>query len=283
MPEYINKIRTSSGDLQINYEALANLPTISNPNLLINSDFRNPVNQRGQSVYVGSDTKVYTIDRWCMNATDIDRTFEVCDGYIRYKNSNSTYQGFVMQQFERPLDPGKYTITVNVKSVSGNVWVGNLLPDTNAIWGNSTTYLLKNGINVFTFDDECLGLYFQASTNSSVELYWVKLEYGATSTPFVPRSHDEEFMLCLRYFQISRFYKTIWTDMFDSSFVECVPFYVPMRAVPTLNYTIDDTFNVSELIISHNDDIYAYKVVYGLNGSTGHRMSAIVHIDAEIR
>lgn len=49
MPEYINKIRTASGDLPINYEALANLPTISNPNLLINSDFRNPINQRGST------------------------------------------------------------------------------------------------------------------------------------------------------------------------------------------------------------------------------------------
>ena len=35
----------------------------SNPNLLINSDFRNPVNQRGRIVY---DEPGYTIDRWRM-------------------------------------------------------------------------------------------------------------------------------------------------------------------------------------------------------------------------
>jgi hypothetical protein len=38
----------------------------TNPNLLINSDFRNPVNQRGKMSYggvVGSWTKYYSIDR----------------------------------------------------------------------------------------------------------------------------------------------------------------------------------------------------------------------------
>ena len=51
MADYITKIRTDKGDLPIDYNALANLPTISNPNLLINADFRNPVNQRGKTVY----------------------------------------------------------------------------------------------------------------------------------------------------------------------------------------------------------------------------------------
>jgi hypothetical protein len=55
MPEYVTKIRTSQGDLPVDYNSLANLPELntmfSNPNLLINSDFRNPVNQRGATTY----------------------------------------------------------------------------------------------------------------------------------------------------------------------------------------------------------------------------------------
>lgn len=50
MADLIKKIRTEQGDLQIDYSALANLPSINN-NLLINSDFRNPVNQRGETTY----------------------------------------------------------------------------------------------------------------------------------------------------------------------------------------------------------------------------------------
>ena len=66
MAKLITKIRTNEGDLPIDYNALANLPTISNPNLLINADFRNPVNQRGKTVYEEA-TERYGIDRLYAN------------------------------------------------------------------------------------------------------------------------------------------------------------------------------------------------------------------------
>ena len=202
MSQYVTKIRTNDGDKQIDYNALANLPTISNPNLLINSDFRNPINQRYGSVYEGHAARVYTIDRWCHTATDYGRTLEVCDGYIRYTNPNTEYQSFWFQQFERTLPVDSYTITVNVKSVTGNnVWVGNLVNGSTGVeWGNSSCFNLQPGINVFTFDGECAGLYFQASISSGAELYWVKLEQGTTSTSFAPRMFQEELHLCRRYF-----------------------------------------------------------------------------------
>lgn len=202
MSQLVKKIRTSAGDLQIDYEALANLPTLSNPNLLINSDFRNPINQRYLSAYEGWDNRVYTIDRWCLGATDYGRTLEVCDGYVRYTNPNEQYQSFWLQQFERTLPEDDYTITVAVKSVTGNnVWVGNLINGTSGVeWGNSSSFNLQSGINTFTFHGECAGLYFQASISSAAELYWVKLEQGKTSTSFVPRMFQEELFLCRRYY-----------------------------------------------------------------------------------
>jgi len=57
MSQLVKKIRTSAGDCQIDYNALANLPAIGNPNLLINSDFRNPINQRGITKYEGQNSK----------------------------------------------------------------------------------------------------------------------------------------------------------------------------------------------------------------------------------
>lgn len=202
MSQLVKKIRTESGDLQIDYNALANLPTISNPNLLINSDFRSPINQRCGTTYEGWGTRVYTIDRWCLSATDYGRTLEVCDGYVRYTNQNETYQSFWLQQFERTLPEDDYTITVAVKSVTGNnVWVGNLINGTSGVeWGNSSCFNLQPGINTFTFHGECAGLYFQASISSAAELYWVKLEVGTASTKFSPRMFQEELHLCRRYF-----------------------------------------------------------------------------------
>ena len=257
MPEYINKIRTASGDLPINYEALANLPTISNPNLLINSDFRRTVNQRGSAVYEGHDKRVYTIDRWCLSATDYGRTLEVLGDCVRYSNPNTTYQGFWFQEFERVLPTDYYTITVNVKKVTGNnVWVGNLVDDSagNPIWGNPTTFNLKQGINVFTFYGECAGLYFQASISSSAELYWVKLEGGKTSTQFIPRMYGEEQELCRRYFDIICGTRVIGAerDMARNLFRFSIPRTKMMRDIPTITTRGNVVTNSTEGICVRN-------------------------------
>ena len=41
---------------------------LTNPNLLINSDFRNPINQRGSTTYEISNfwKNIYTVDRWIL-------------------------------------------------------------------------------------------------------------------------------------------------------------------------------------------------------------------------
>lgn len=244
MAQYVKKIKTGSGDLQIDYNALANLPNlntmIGNPNLLINSDFRNPINQRSAATYTGGNQRVYTIDRWCISATDLGRTVEVCNGYIRYKNPNTQYQGFLIQEFEHTLPEGYYTITVNVKSITGsNVWVGNLIPDSNGgvTWGSPTTFNLKAGTNVFTVQGKFSGLYFQASTNSSIELYWVKLECGQHSTQFVPRIYGEEVALCRRFYQVETLYNSnvaCYLHKRNTTSYGGVKHFEPMRIIPTV-------------------------------------------------
>ena len=239
MDTYIKRVRTESGDLQIDYNALANLPIINN-NLLINSDFRNPINQRDQKSYTGGSNRVYTIDRWCLAATDSGRTLEVFNGYIKYSNPNTSYQGFFVQYFEKARANDNYTITVNVKNVTGSVWVGNLISDktTGTAWGNSTKFRLQKGINVFTFTGEVLGLYFQASTSSNVELYWVKLEQGAASTSFVPRIYAEEVALCRRFYQVETLYNAdivCFLHKRNTGLYSGVKHFEPMRAVPTVS------------------------------------------------
>jgi len=94
MSQLVKKFRTEAGDLQIDYNALANLPTISNPNLLINGDFRNPVNQRGGISYAPSgNVLVYTIDRWGIFPSLNDgsgHSLTVNSGYITFANSNES-------------------------------------------------------------------------------------------------------------------------------------------------------------------------------------------------
>lgn len=258
MSQYVTKIRTDQGDKQIDYNALANLPTISNPNLLINSDFRYPVNQRGSTVYEGWDRRVYTIDRWCLSATDYDRTIEICGGYIRYTNPNDQYQSFWLQQFERTLPEDDYTITVAVKSVTGNnVWVGNLINGSSGVeWGNSSSFNLQPGINTFTFHGECAGLYFQASILSAVELYWVKLEVGTTSTKFSPRLFQEEMHLCRRYFETMSGTRVMASerDTNAKTISFAIPRTIQMRGKPEISVRGTTTENSTDGICVRNTE-----------------------------
>lgn len=231
MPEYINKIRTSSGDLPVNYEALANLPTISNPNLLINSDFRNPINQRDQVKYEGMATKGYTIDRWCMGEQDFNRTVEIVNGGIKITNPNTEYPGTFQQIFEKVLPSGDYTLSIKVISKSGGA--------TMSCGGShgSTKKELSIGINTLTLTSATVSSFIvQLSPNSSIALEWAKLEAGTVATLFVPRIYGEEFALCQRYFCIIGGTRAIGLEQDKSAktITYVIPRYCVMRGTPNV-------------------------------------------------
>lgn len=66
-------------------------------NLLDNSDFRNPVNQRGQTSYAVSG---YTIDRWCLGSGSLTIN----------SNSISINNGFLVQYIEHLDTTKEYTL-----------------------------------------------------------------------------------------------------------------------------------------------------------------------------
>lgn len=247
MASLIKKIRTSSGDCQIDYNALANLPQLntmfSNPNLLINSDFRNPVNQRGKTqvaTTAGNWTKQYCIDRWYVqNGT----TVNVQDGYIKLSSSSSTSEGYFCQKFENALPNDIYTITINVKSIGSGSTV-YFKSGTNA-YGAALT----KGINVITLPSPMAmeSVEIQLHASVTVELYWIKLEQGAKSTPFTPRSIAEELLLCKRYFQIyngNRFAVMTQTYTINTETHGSVNLSVEMRDKPTVTVYSFDVHNI---------------------------------------
>ena len=238
MPEYINKIRTSSGDLPVNYEALANLPTISNPNLLINSDFRNPINQRGSTTLTTDNSdwnRFFFIDRWYIQH---GATAELKDGYVRLQASSSTTEAFFSQPFEHSLVEGEYTTTINVKSVTGTVKVHGIQ--------------LVQGVNIIHNSWEFERMDIRLLPSSTVELYWVKVEYGTTSTAFTPRLRSEELLMCKRYYQN---YK-------DNRFAVLTQTY-------TTTTTTNGRFNLPiEMIDTPMISIYSLEVKNVNNGTT---------------
>lgn len=193
MSQYVTKIKTSEGDLQIDYNALANLPELntmfSNPNLLINSDFRNPVNQRGKTSYTGSG--VYSIDRWYLVNSS---TLTVLDGSIKFEQSSgATYTGRLVYKFEHALPANYYTISMNVLSCNG----GASMDDFGTIPNGFTGVFTATTTSAKTLS----ALQMYVAAGRSLEIEWIKLEQGKIATPFVPRLYAEELMLCKRYFQ----------------------------------------------------------------------------------
>lgn len=235
MSQLIKKIRTDQGDLQIDYNALANLPTISNPNLLINGDFRNPVNQRGITKYEGMTQKGYTIDRWCMGEQDYQRTVEIVSGGIVVTNPNTTYIGTLQQIFENELPQGDYTLSLKVKSISsggGTISCGGSHSDTKKE--------LSVGINTLTLTGATINSFLiYLAPSSSMTLEWAKLEYGTVATPFVPRNYAEELMLCRRYYcVVVPSTMIIARQRYDGnvSYFAGFPYPNVMRTVPNVTY-----------------------------------------------
>lgn len=163
---------------------------LANDNLLINGDFRNPVNQRGQSSYTADATyhKVYSVDRW---AVTYRGKVTVNDGYITVENTNTNpsstqVEAYFVQQFENILN-ADLVLQVKVKSVAGDV----------KVFGNA----LKTGLNVFASDSSIArgNITFVIGYGASIELEYIKLEQGSVATPFIPRLYAEELALCERY------------------------------------------------------------------------------------
>jgi len=245
MSQYVTKIRTEQGDLPVDYNALANLPMFSNPNLLMNGDFSNPINQRGQMTYTGGDRKYYTIDRWCMGDQDYSRTVSLVAGGVKITNPNATYNGTFQQIFEKPFPQGTYTLSVNVMSLNG----GGIFYCTGS--HGSTKKNLHVGVNTLTLTDATItAVRIEVSPSSDITLSWAKLEYGAVATQFIPKPYAEELLLCRRYFcVVVPSLMLLSRQRFDgvNSYFAGFPYPNVMRTLPGVTYE-SKTSETSEVL-----------------------------------
>lgn len=245
MSQLVKKIRTESGDLQIDYNALANLPTISNPNLLINSDFRNPVNQRGQTTYksvANNFTRVFTIDRWNMqNGCELT----VNDNSITLKGDSAANGASIFCQVMEVLPADTYTLQVKVKSMSN----GADIKITNSKSQDVFIDNLYTGLNTFTVTNtDVFFVSVNLGSSSVIELEWIKLEVGTTGTAFSPRLYAEELALCRRYFDIMGGTRVIGVeqDYSANTFTYAIPRNVMMRTTPTISIHGTTTTNSTD-------------------------------------
>lgn len=195
--ELIKKIRTDAGDLQIDYNALANLPTISNPNLLINSDFRNPINQRGKTTYTSAANnleRIFTVDRWNIQNGG---TLTINDGSVTFTSDNATTGSCMFCQVVETLPTDDYTLQVKVKGGVNGAAIKVLDKSSQEVFNSQLTI----GLNTFTMQNiNIRSISINLGDNAYIELEWIKLECGTVATKFTPKLRAEELLSCYRFF-----------------------------------------------------------------------------------
>ncbi|WP_270417312.1 hypothetical protein [Butyricicoccus sp. AM78-15b2TA] len=147
----------------------------TNPNLLDNWYFGNPVNQRGQTEYTEDTT--YTIDRWWLQ---YDTTLSVVDGGIKIGGKWD-----VQQYFENTLPNATYTLSLLYKDRTGSdplrLIAGNRTDgDIAQTESKDASGILSVTFSTATSNKVYFG--FAGSVDNSATIIAAKLELGSTQT-----------------------------------------------------------------------------------------------------
>ena len=161
-------------------------------NLLDNSDFTNPVNQRewtgGNGVYK------YTIDRWTIGHSANESHLEIVEGVgVKISPVSDTYVDFNQNLEHYSKMKGK-TYTFACKDSDGNTYVKSFS------MGCGGTGSIGN-FELFSTDDRNVIIRYYGT----LTLTWAALYEGAytvdTLPPYIPKGYGIELAECLRYFR----------------------------------------------------------------------------------
>ena len=200
----------------------------SNPNLLINPDFK--INQRGSTSYE-SDTgttikNVYSVDRWSLYGHKLVVNSDKSITLTPTSYSNGTFSQILEGAVE-----GDVTIQVYVAGISGSATVLVTQSDGTT---TSTIGNLKNGLNVFHFNKGIKKLYIRA-LSGTLTLKYAKVEKGTVATSFITPNMAEELAKCQYYTVIFEPWRTILNANTDSSVIN-IDTRCKMRTKPTISY-----------------------------------------------
>lgn len=255
----------------------------SNPNLLINPDFK--INQRGATSY---EQQGYSVDRWKIwNVTVTPNT----NGGITIKNDKYSDTGTFVQILENATEDDS-TLSCYVTSVSGTV---TMVADDNS------QVVLKQGLNVVHTSNSTKNFTIFLNRGTSVTIKWAKLDQGKVATAFIAPNMAEEITKCKRYFQVlnvfegfvgSISYWNLYTKFYVGAMRTTSPTITANVSSATINLTGDNTdknlelsnnisptMYLSELIITHKS-----ATSFGFNAFTAciFRSAITYNVDAEI-
>lgn len=161
-------------------------------NLLDNSDFRNPVNQRGQTTYTVSG---YTIDRWIANKAQ--PVIVNTDGITL----DGTNDSIVLRQKLNTLKDGTYTVAIKV---GDNIQVRQYTKEGTVYTGIYTSGNYLGGYVKLLSNSGVDEVQFRANSSNIITAEWIALyegEYTAETLPeYQPKGYDAELETCYQYY-----------------------------------------------------------------------------------
>lgn len=179
-------------------------------NLLDNSNFTNPVNQRGEAVY---DSAGYTIDRWfCPSAM----APEVSTADDAITISAAGFAGAFSQNVGKRLDGKTVTFAVcwgdGAISVASGTIPEDDVTDLKSVKSvsvydpDSTAVTAMFKIILYKTEEQLPQVRISVQKGYTVSFKWAALyegEYTAEGLPrYVPKGYGAELMECMRYYQI---------------------------------------------------------------------------------
>ena len=235
----------------------------TNPrNLFDNSDFRNPVNQRGQTEITGGWN--YGIDRW-----KVSTTYEQNPNGSILITDNGLSMGYWtdMMQFIPFEQLKSKTLTFAVCTENGVYAYTMTLPESVPPAGSGGTYF-GNGIwndviimETVKFDDNDSVMFrFRNAKTTNQLVYWAALyegSYTADTLPqYVPKGYAAELAECQRYFWLC-----------DNSYFSEGCGYAFSPTESRFMISTPQTMRISPTIIADNGNTTSYGIKLIINGT----------------
>lgn len=202
--------------------------TLSNENLLINSDFR--INQRGALSYTAAG---YSVDCWKLSGT-----LTVGDSGIDIGLNSGTTFSSLIQTIERPYSDfsgKKVALSINIGGTvySSTYTFGEIaLSDKIDIGG---TYFSGGNIDLYKYANAANMQFRILITAATSDIRWVKLEFGEP-TAYTHPDTASELAKCQRYALALNQFIRYGASMVSVNYIDfLIPTPSTMRVVPTID------------------------------------------------
>ena len=236
----------------------------SNPNLLINPDFK--INQRGESAYSSTKT-VYTVDRWAISNAKVSVN---SDSSVTASSLDSI--GYFKQHVES-ISYGKHTYSIYVQAITGTVRAFYVNKDSKDVELGT----LKLGLNTFvSADDGFKTLFMHIADDSSVTLKYAKVEQGTVATHFVAPNLADELVKCKRFTQYYDSIPCIPGVLFVSNTTVATSGWLPLYQILSPSMRVDPTISAGSVTANNGSSISGK---YSVN-SDKNRLKSVVFNEA---